>query len=272
MGNPYFISKIKTVLWRFKIAPFLMVFYCFNQSMGLCAFSEPKSRIVRLTTLDWKPYTGHDLKEMGMTTYVVKEAFKKMGYTLEVTFLPWRRAVHYALNHQKYSGYFPEYDSSEGRKHFLFSQSIGESPLRFIEHPPSSIRWKDLEDLKSYTIGVVAGYVNTKKFDALVKKNVLNTEEVSSDLLNILKVASKKIPLAIVDRNVLDYWLKNPDYVFLQKKIVLNPKVLENKKLYICFRKDPQGAFFNRIFSQGLKKLDLKRLSQAYEMTAPPGG
>ena len=47
-------------------------------------------------------------------------------------------------------------------------------------------------------------------------------------------------------------------------KIEFNDKPLELKKLYICFQKSEKGRELNKIFNEGLKKIDVQKIMKEY--------
>ena len=59
-----------------------------------------------------------------MTTEIIVKAFKEVGYTAEIEFLPWKRGFMETQNH-KYFGTFPYVANDERKKEFFFqSQSM----------------------------------------------------------------------------------------------------------------------------------------------------
>ncbi|MBN2866665.1 MAG: hypothetical protein JXK16_11720 [Thiotrichales bacterium] len=59
----------------------------------LLAFGET----IKLTSLEWPPYNGEYLEHQGSNTAKLRTLLKQAGYDLEVTFLPWKRAVSSGL-------------------------------------------------------------------------------------------------------------------------------------------------------------------------------
>lgn len=224
-----------------------------------------QSQTVYLTSLDWPPYTGASLQDMGASSVVAVAAFKAMGYDLKIEIYAWERAVNLAKVDPKYAGYFPEYYSADNAKDFLYSDPMGSGPLGFVERKDNSIAWNTLDDLKKYVIGVVSGYINTDAFDKMVADKLLKVEAVDDDATNIKKVALKRIPLAVIDKNVLSYLLST-DKTLVQYKndLQFNARPLELKKLYICFKNDATGAKLAKIFNDGLKKINVDKIMQDY--------
>jgi len=104
------------------------------------------------------------------------------------------------------------------------------------------MKWSTLDDLKSVTIGVVDGYLNTEKFDSMVAAKQLKVDTAPDDATNIAKVANKRFPIAGIDQNVLRYLLKNDKTSqAYQDALQFNSKLLERKMLFICFKKGPDG-------------------------------
>jgi len=216
-------------------------------------------KVVKLTSLDWPPYSGKNLAEQGASVAVAKAAFAAMGYTLQVDFFPWSRAVSQAKDGSSpYAGYFPEYYSDDIAKEFTYSDVMGSGPLGFVEQAAKPVSWNSMDDLKAFRIGVVQDYVNTTEFDSMMAAGQLKTEAVISDKNNLLKVINGRLDLAVIDRNVMDYLFKT-DKALTGKaaKANFNGKLLEDKKLYICFKNNAQGQEMAKIFNEGLKKIDV---------------
>ncbi|NQD36445.1 transporter substrate-binding domain-containing protein [Permianibacter sp. IMCC34836] len=228
-----------------------------------CAFAGKQ---IKLSSLDWPPYTGPALADKGATAAVVKAAFEAAGYSVQIDFFPWERAVAMASDASSgYAGYFPEYYSADIAKDFLFSEPVGNGPLGLAQNKEAPISWNTLDDLSKLKVGVVQGYVNTEGFDANVAAKKQTVEAVTSDAQNLNKVAAKRIPVAIIDQNVMNYLLGNDASLAAAKgKLEFNSKVLEDKKLYICFRKGPQGEEYAKALAEGLKKIDVAAIVKAH--------
>lgn len=219
--------------------------------------------VVKLTTLEWPPYTGADLPGSGASAEVVRKAFAAMGYTLEIEVLPWNRAVATAKSGADgVMGYFPEYYAAEIEADFIFSDPIGTGPLGFVEQAGNPVTWTTLDDLKGTTIGIVDGYVNTAEFDAMVADGTLTTEAVTSDLANLRKVAFGRIPLAVVDRNVLDY-IAGTDPSVDPASLQFNARLLEEKTLHVCFRRTADGERMAEVLNTGLQRIDVPAVMAA---------
>lgn len=219
---------------------------------------------VHLTSLDWAPYSGKTLANQGASVVVAQAAFKAMGHELVVDFFPWSRAVKLASESgSKYAGYFPEYlyESSE----FTFSAPMGQGPLGLVENKSKPITWAQVSDLAKYKLGVVQDYVNTEELDALVASGDIKPQVVTSDEINVQKVAGGRIDGAVIDANVLSYMLANSSKLAKAKdQVQMNAKLLMNKDLYIAFRNDADGKKWQGIYNEGLGKIDINALMAAH--------
>jgi polar amino acid transport system substrate-binding protein len=234
-----------------KFIPGLLVALAIATALSPCA-AIGQDRVIRLASLDWPPYTGSSLPEGGSATITVREAAAREGYALEVSFLPWEVAVQ-ATRDGKFDGYFPEYYSKDVLKDFDLSRPIGTGPLGLVEHADAPIEWQAVEDLSRYTIGVVSGYVNTARFDLLAAAGTLKTETAATDLENILKVAQRALPAAVVDSRVLDYLLHSaPELQGKAAHLQMNAKLLEDKRLHVVFARTPSGTEARRVLNTGL--------------------
>ena len=223
-------------------------------------------KIVHLTSLDWPPYASKSLPQQGASVAVASAAFKAMGYKLVVEFLPWSRAVNEAKNpSSQYMGYFPEYYSNDVAKEFTYSQPMGSGPLGFVEQTGKPVKWNVLTDLKGKRIGVVQDYVNTEAFDGLVASGKLRVSAVVSDSKNLRKIINNRLDVAVIDRNVMDYLFKHDKSLKGEEgKAHFQDKLLEDKKLYICFKKNKMGQQMADIYNQGLKKIDIEAIMKKF--------
>ncbi|MFB2864475.1 substrate-binding periplasmic protein [Aeromonas sp. MdU4] len=218
---------------------------------------------VRLTTLEWPPYTSQSLPDGGLIGHIVKRAFAEAGLQVEFDFYPWQRAMWLAADpNQHYSGYFPKYFADNLDKRWHMSASVGNSELGMAQQAGPLIRWQRLEELAPYRIGVVAGYINTREFDDLMTSKRLNTFAVDEDRLNLRKLQRNRLDLAVIDRDVF-YWLLRHDSKLNPAALQFNPKILERKSLHIMFRPDQQ-ALQQRV-ANAITKLDIAQLSEDYQ-------
>ena len=232
--------------------------------------AEAEDKVVSISTLDWQPYTGSELPKGGATTEVVRTAFAKSGYQIDVTYQPWKRAIETAKRgNDGVIAYFPGYHCNH-RPGFVASEPIGNGPLGFAQHTDVPMVWENLDDIgkQKLMVGTVLGYSNTDEFDANVKMGSIRTITANDDVTNLKKLLRKRIDVVVIDKLVLEY-LKVTDENLKGNadKLQFNRKPLEDKTLYLCFRDDGQGRTLKQIFNAGLKQVDTEAIMSGYFVT-----
>lgn len=207
--------------------------------------------VVTLATLNWQPYVGEDLPACGFTTEIVRQAFQRAGCRIEVTFMPWMRALA-EVEAGRYDGLYPAYFSDVRARIFALSDSIANSSLVLCKRSDRGIRYQVLEDLKPYRIGVVRGYVNTPEFDAA---DFLDKKIVNSDKQNLLKVLTGRIELAVIDIYTAQMMMETEIPQARGRLDFLTP-ALETKTLHVGLSRERPG-FQERLtaFNQALREL-----------------
>lgn len=242
-----------------------MLKHLFIMALSICIMLSATVRadVLTMPSLDWPPYSGKSLPEQGASVAVVRAAVEAMGHELNVEFYPWSRTVYLVKNDAQYAGYFPEYYYETDE--LLFSDPIGTGPLGFVENTNQPIEWSSLDDLALHTIGVVRGYVNTPELDARIANGTLKSSAVTSDTQNLQKVGRERLPLAVVDANVLAYLKENdPALSAVKDTLQMNKKLLVDKKLYIAFADNEEGRKWRDIVNEGLKKIDIEQIMQSH--------
>lgn len=245
--------------WRWKWSGAVL---CALAVHAGAAADEP--RLIRMTSAAWPPYTGEGLREQGATTAVIRAALRAMGYELVVDFFPWRRAIAMVEHGERYAAYFPEYESQPANPSFTLSHPVGEGPLGFAERKMAPVQWQRIEELGYIKLGVVHGYTNTDELDRRIHAGLQPVDEARDDAQNLLKLAAGRVRLAVIDRRVFDYMTRtDPKIAPFAAELRFNPHLLENKRLYVAFRKTPAGDEARRILNEGLKKIDVKAVMDA---------
>ena len=210
----------------------------------------------KMATLEWAPYTGAALPGQGFVSATIADALKATGYSVEMQFFPWSRAVWLVDSDASYIGFFPAYYSRERAGRYLFSEPIGRSTMVFLERTDKPVKWANYDDLQGRRIGVVRGFVNTEELDARIAKKKLIAEEVPDDRSNILKLAAGRVDLVVIDSYVYQHLVQtDPQVARVATRLQVNPKVLDVKNLYVCFQRTVAGQIALRALNTGLRKV-----------------
>ncbi|GAB6887231.1 ABC transporter substrate-binding protein [Desulfothermus okinawensis JCM 13304] len=206
---------------------------------------------ITLLTLEWPPYVGKELPQKGYTYVLVKKVLEKMGYSVEIKFRPWTRIIHKGKKGE-IDGFFPAYYVKWREKYFYISDPFYGGPIVFLARKQSKIKYKHIEDLRTYRIGLVKGYINTDKID---NANYLIKDYARNDLINLKKLIKGRVDLIVIDKYVAYYLMKKYLPHCINKVEVLSP-IIEYKNLYVCFPKNRKNSLkLLHDFNKGLSIL-----------------
>ncbi len=223
---------------------------------------------VRLTSLEWPPYSGATLAGQGSSIAVARAAFQSMGHALDVTFFPWSRTIITARTSDVFVGYLPEYDLESDQ--FLLSPAIGSSTVGFAERRNNPVHWESLDDLSHLTIGVVQDYTNTPELDARIRTGDISVSLAITDSQNLLKLAAGRVDLVVIDPYVLDYLRANdPMVMAVSDQLQWNAKPLGTQTLHVAFTNTSKGRAWLAIFKEGLERIDIDGIVADYVSSLP---
>ncbi|WP_020407836.1 substrate-binding periplasmic protein [Hahella ganghwensis] len=211
--------------------------------------SRSFSETVALATVDWAPYYAESLSEQGFITAIVREAFKREDYQLEVTFLPWKRALEMARS-GKYDGLLGAYYNEDRARSFYYSHPIGKAEEVFIQNAGRNIHYTSLDDLKSYIIATLRGGAQAGDLRAAGFDVVVNNDDISS-----LKMLEKfRVDLVVMSRQKFLFQIQNePALQGLQGafEVVLPPFKTYELFVTISHNREKGSELIER-FNQGL--------------------
>ncbi len=217
-------------------------------SFEILAYAETK---IVFATMESAPYQSEHMENQGFLVEISKESFKRVGYDLEIRFVPWKRAMSEA-KFGKVDGVLGAWYNVERTKSFEYTEFIGKSTLIFIKRKSQNIEYNTLKDLKDYRIGVVRGYTYTDEFDkaAFLKKDIVPTTEQ-----NLLKLIHKRIDVTPDIEEVVHYIIKSkiPEYLGSVESV---GKPLKVHLIYnIISKKNPASKKIAQDFNIGLKMM-----------------
>lgn len=212
-------------------------------------FSDDRSG--HLATLEWEPFVGEHLEDLGFGAEILREAFHRAGYRVSFSFMPWVRALK-EVEIGTYDAVCFAYHSRRRSRKYLFSSSYAKSILGFCKLRGSGIRFHSLQDLRPYRIGVVRGFVNTPEFDALES---LKKEEVKNEQMNLKKLLNRRIDLIVIDKFILQHLLER-DFPGQKDAVQFLAPPLTVQPLHLMFSKKLESSEGKvRAFNQALETM-----------------
>ncbi|MBU1435834.1 MAG: transporter substrate-binding domain-containing protein [Gammaproteobacteria bacterium] len=210
---------------------------------------------IRLTSLDWAPYTGANLPEGGEITRLLRQVFTGLGYQLQVDFLPWNQAVSQVNSGVNgHLAYYPEYPLQDPK--LMLSGAIGYSELGLVELVNKPLLLTRFSALANYRFGVVQDYLNMSELDRLIAAKTLQPIVNRSDKDNVLQVARGELDAAVIDRRVLQYLLQHDPQVKASAagRVQFSQSLREHKSLHLVFRANAHNRKLIQKFNQQLQR------------------
>jgi len=234
---------------RLKVFVLAIICLC-STTFGSRVYAGDKI-IVLAHEISWAPHYGKDLEQGGYTVEIIREALKRVGYTLKTIWLPWKRAQVEAARGD-FDGLGASYYNEERATKFAYSDPIAATEVVFFKRTEDDIKYSKLEDLKPYKIGIGFGYGYPENF---VNAGYLKKIKAYELKTNITRLLHKRIDLIIGSRKAILFYLKKeyPDRIN-SLEILGNP--LETLSLYVLFSKNkPDYKQKIEDFNRGLKMI-----------------
>ncbi|QLI82812.1 transporter substrate-binding domain-containing protein [Chitinibacter fontanus] len=219
------------------------------------AQAEQKTEQITLTLQDYPPYMGESLPHKGLLTRLVVAAFEQKDIAVKLESVPNKRAID-GVRQGIYQGGFGWAKNAEREKDLIYSDPVLSLSMVFCQQKGREIKWKKLEDLASYKIGVTAGNFYSDDFDKLSKSGLLQVDVSNSDVSNFKKLSAGYIDLLPIDIEVGPYVIAKNLTAADQNKIVCQSQAYWSAPLHVVFdRKNPNSPRWAKTFNDGLRIL-----------------
>jgi polar amino acid transport system substrate-binding protein len=224
------------------------------QSTPALTASQPEQPLLKLSTLEWPPYTGASLPEQGETSRLLRKVFQSLGYQVQIQVMPWADAMAVVNQQKGFRGFFPEYPLSDAR--YVQSAAIGYSEIGLVEPVKSPLLLTSMLQLAAFKLGVVDGYLNMAELDVLIDAGTIQPIRHQSDRENILQVMAGKLDAAVIDKRVLYHLLKHDaELAPLAGQVQFSQSLIEHRSLHLVLPATPENKVLLNQFNQALLKL-----------------
>ncbi|MCG8572883.1 MAG: transporter substrate-binding domain-containing protein [Spirochaetes bacterium] len=221
----------------------------------LTTFVQAKEK-VSLVNCEWAPFTGSNLKDLGIVFVLVKEAYVRAGYEVEEVIVPWSRCLDGAQK-GTYDVVLTVWYASDRAEIYEYSDPFMSNVIRFITVKKKNIPYHTLEDLKGFKIGVIQDYVYDEAF---MKADYLNKIDATALESNLKKLLADRIDLTLEDEIVARYTINNdPALKKSKNQFIFLDKELSKKDLYVIVAKsNPRHKQLIKDFNEQLKIMKSK--------------
>jgi polar amino acid transport system substrate-binding protein len=235
-----------------------------------CA-SEPP--VLRFATEAWPPFFSAGLPGNGLTGTLLGAVTTRMGYTLQIGYFPWKRAMDYGLHDPRYTGVVAMLRTTEREKLCHFSRAVGnrQTVLAFLKDKP--VFAGALRDLQGIRIGVVAGYSNGEQFDGMMRSGLLSVEEGVSDEINLRKLLARRFAAIVIEKRMLRYLLTTGHYTPAERaRVVIAEHLFKESTVHVCFQRTVKGLMLRQAFDVAARDVDLVKIERDYwhDIHEPP--
>jgi polar amino acid transport system substrate-binding protein len=215
---------------------------------------------LKITTIDWAPYTGKDLPGQGTAIKAFKALAEKAGVNVTFEFRPtWEDAVETSKK-DGYDGFYPGWPE-DVIKGYFGSKDIFLSPIGFAELKSFPTSWKNLDDLKDKKIIIVKDYAYPKELTDFLAKGTTKIIKANSDIESIKMLALGTGDLFVVDPFVLFYLIdNNKDLNEYKNKIVFNSRPIKMNGLTIVLKDNAKNREIQKALEEALKVIDVQSI------------
>jgi ABC-type amino acid transport substrate-binding protein len=208
-------------------------------------------KVISLATTEWPPYVSQNLANNGFASEIITKAFARVGYTVALSFMPWKRAL-WKVEAGHYDAAYPAYYSEERARIYALSKPFSAGPLGFYKRKDRDLSYQTLRDLQPYRIGVVRGYVSTSDFDAA---DFLEKDIADNDAQNLRKLLKGRVDLIVIDKLTAKHLLNTTIPEGGRQLEFLNPPLAENLIHVLFSRRTKDYENIRHGFHRGLQQI-----------------
>jgi polar amino acid transport system substrate-binding protein len=193
-------------------------------------------------------------KKDGYLVEITEEAFRRVGYDVQIEYLPWKRALVMAMNQGRYDVLLGAYHTQERAQKMAYSEPIGRVEISILSKKFRGVTYETLKDLEPFVIGHINGATVNQSFDQAAQE-YLNVEYVSDVQQNIEKLVRGRIDLVIDKKRNIQEIIEGEYAAFVDVLEFIEPP-LEIDYFYNAFPKSRRG-FQQKLkdFNRGLQMM-----------------
>ncbi|WP_342114188.1 substrate-binding periplasmic protein [Pseudoduganella sp. OTU4001] len=232
--------------------------------LGWQGYAAADSR-VRLASEEWPPYVSAALPEQGISGAYVAAVFARLGSISAIDYFPWKRTMEVGMHDRRYWGLLAVWRTPQRETQCHFSAPIGSTMNVLVYLKEAPVIASALRDLRSASIGTVAGYSNGEEFDTLARRGLLHVQEGVNDETNLRKLLSKRFDAMVIEKRVLRQLLASHRFTRAERdRIAFAENLFHERTVHICFQRNPAGQAQQRAFNEAAREIDLLRFEREY--------
>lgn len=225
------------------------------------------SKTVVLAASDSPPLHSPKMKHNGALSHIVETIFTKAGYTIELQFMPWARAMASARS-GAVDGMIGVWHSPERAQFLYFSDPIIAQQMAFYRRADNPIRYSNYSDLadQGYVLANVRGYVYPPPLRGLN----FNVQWVNQPQQYLKMLLGRRVDLVLFHEEYLLYLMSKPEYQDSAELVVRLGNVVDVVDMHLVLSRQRTGSqALLEEFNQSL--LQLKRSGEITNLLALHG-
>lgn len=230
------------------------------------------SETLKLTTVDWQPFYGHNLPEKGFFSVIAREAFKHAGYEIEIEFQPWKRALESTKKGQ-FDGLLGAYFNKDRTEYLIYTDEVFENRDVFIGKNKQLVAYQDLSELKTYRIGTI----RASAYSDELKDKGFTVVDVNDDMQSLRMLLKDRIDLVLMSQTHFQYLLEQDLELFANRdQLSILDKPFRTYSLYCPIRKSRKDSKeivsrFNDALNDIKKNGTFDKILTRFNLTADEG-
>lgn len=220
-----------TRLFRFALTAALLV---------LASLSTGYARTIHFTT--------DPEKQGGFLIEITKAAFARVGHEVKIDFQPWARALRSVMDGQS-EALLGAYYNDERAAKMRFSDTIAHTDMLLFALKGSPIIYRNIDDLRSYTVGTIIGADYPPEFNAAQS---IRKEPVTDHVANIRKLLAGRVDLFVEKKYVVLNTLRTQFPAEAARIEALPVPLRENRYFNAFSRAFPEHERIAADFNKGL--------------------
>jgi len=227
---------------------FLTGFLCLTLNI-----SDSHAKTYKLVTAPFAPFTNPNHPKGGFLVEVARQAFAHSGHDIEVKFHPWARAMKEAET-GRFDGLLSAFYNNERGKLFHFSAPLNTTKMIFVGLRKKffSPRYKSLQDLYSYRIGVGRKWAYSEEFE---QNKQINKQTVNDEASGIHLLYNNRIDLFAVNIDQFHSTISKINKYNVRQSVILTPSISTNNQHLAASRMLASSPQMLADFNTGLAAL-----------------
>lgn len=253
--------RLSHILWLFCLA--LMAVFPAQAKYTIA----PEKPTLVFNSVDWAPFYSENMPDNGFLASVCREAYRRMGYELDILFVPWARALKDAQA-GKVDGILGAYYTPERNDFFYFSDAVASTQDVFVVKSGFPQLHATQQQLTDYS---VVGVRNSAQLQDAKDMGFLATEAVSFEH-TLLMVNAKRADMGIVGLDYFRYYVNHLNPAMKNKLVDISTPFKTYNIHSLLARSRPGAKKLMAQFNQVVKGMYLdgsyQRLVQKFGMQA----